>query len=402
MMSPRNSKLTLSPKIVLCLLACSAAQVSAYTAYVLPPSGDLTATLGTGTAVTTQVGYGYSTATSTNHALRWDSSTRTDLQPTDPLFVNSQANGVAGTGSSTQIVGQAMDTSGLNHAFVWDAANSPTDLTPSAYDHSATLATNGTTQVGYTNQQATLWTGTAASVISLHPADSISNTPFTSFLTSQGRAITPDSSAQVGVAFDDTFQVKHAIFWAGTAASALDLDPSTDPFIESEANGISSDGSGGYNVAGLVRYPTDNAHAGTYAEAWHVNGTSFTATELAIPAGFGFTQATGIAGNLIVGYGTAADGHEHALLWDPTLGTVTDLNALVTNLSSDYTDTFATGIDANGNIIGFANYDPSHVGLNNTEHAVVWTPDTIPEPTTLFLLTPALAFFLKRRKTPIN
>lgn len=400
MMSSRNSKLTLSSKIALCLLACSVSQASAaYTAYILGPSGDLTATLGTGTASTTQVGYGYSTATSTNHALRWDSFTRTDLQPTDPLFVNSQANGVAGTGPSTQIVGQAMDTSGLNHAIVWDAANTPTDLTPSTYDHSAALASNGTTQVGYANQQAALWTGPAASVVSLHPADTISNTPFTSFLTSQARAITADSSAQAGVAFDDSFQVNHAIFWTGTAASALDLDPSTDPFIESEANGIASDGSGGYNVAGLVRYPTDNAHAGTYAEVWHITGTSFTATELAIPAGFGFTQATGIAGNLIVGHGNAADGREHALLWDPTLGTVTDLNTLVTNLNSDYTDTFATGIDAQGNIIGFANYDPSHVGLSLTQHAVVWVPDTIPEPTTLLLLTPALAFLQKRRKT---
>ena len=63
--------------------------------------------------------------------------------------------------------------------------------------------------------------------------------------------------------------------------------------------------------------------------------------------------AFGIFGSQQVGYGNGAStgNNNHALLWSGTPNTVVDLHSF---LSSDYSGSDASAIDANGNIIGEA------------------------------------------------
>lgn len=83
---------------------------------------------------------------------------------------------------------------------------------------------------------------------------------------------------------------------------------------------------------------------------------------------------------LIVGYGTATNGLEHAFVWDN--GVFSDLGAL-------QNESYACGINKNGLIVGVSD-----------GQAVLWTP--VPEPTSIPLLVGGIAgltgFAVRRRK----
>jgi hypothetical protein len=67
----------------------------------------------------------------------------------------------------------------------------------------------------------------------------------------------------------------------------------------------------------------------------------------------------------------------HALLWTGSAESVSDLNAF---LPTGFTDAFATGIDAEGNIVGAAGGPAT--GVN---HVFLWKPAVVPEPSTIVL-----------------
>jgi uncharacterized repeat protein (TIGR03803 family) len=70
------------------------------------------------------------------------------------------------------------------------------------------------------------------------------------------------------------------------------------------------------------------------------------------PSGYTSSYATGISGSQQVGYGTSPDGNIHALLWSGTAASTMDLHSL---LSTNYgMFSVAAGIDANGDIVGYA------------------------------------------------
>ncbi|MGD0770711.1 MAG: dockerin type I domain-containing protein [Tepidisphaeraceae bacterium] len=125
-----------------------------------------------GTDGAEQVGYGYPNAQDVGnglcHALLWSgtAASAVDLNPSG--FINSTAYEVSGS----QEVGYGMDsaTGNSDHALLWTGtANSVVDLTPNppGTEEVGALATNGTQQVGYIGGAATLWSGTAASLVYL-------------------------------------------------------------------------------------------------------------------------------------------------------------------------------------------------------------------------------------------
>jgi hypothetical protein len=71
------------------------------------------------------------------------------------------------------------------------------------------------------------------------------------------------------------------------------------------------------------------------------------------PSGFTQSFAYGVSGGQQVGYGGgAATGfRDHALLWTGSADSVVDLH---TFLPPEFTSSYAWGIDADGNIVGWA------------------------------------------------
>jgi hypothetical protein len=94
----------------------------------LNPSG-FTKSMAHGTSGTQQVGWGRGEATGGNeHALLWNGSADSfvDLQQfLSSDFIGSQALGIAGNGN---IVGYAYDSSGYNHAILWEPVPEPATL----------------------------------------------------------------------------------------------------------------------------------------------------------------------------------------------------------------------------------------------------------------------------------
>jgi probable HAF family extracellular repeat protein len=159
----------------------------------------------------------------------------------------------------------------------------------------------------------------------------------------------------------------HALLWTGSAASVVDLHPSS--FTESEAHGV-SDG----QQVGLGRIGFSVSHALLWT------GSAASVVDLH-PSGFTTSEVLGVSGGQQVGdgFGPATGGARHALLWSGSAASVVDLNAF---LPPGFTSSVATGIDSDGNIVGYA-----ISGFNS--HAFLWQP--IPEPGTLTLLGMGLA-----------
>ncbi|MEY2430110.1 MAG: hypothetical protein QOJ40_2995, partial [Verrucomicrobiota bacterium] len=103
--------------------------------------------------------------------------------------------------------------------------------------------------------------------------------------------------------------------------------------------------------------------SGGYYHALLWSGTAGSAVDLH-PSGFDNSYALGISGSQQVGYGYTSGVIQHALLWSGTAESVVDLGSF---LSSDYADSIAQGIDADGNVIGYATYIAT-----GTPHAILW------------------------------
>ena len=152
---------------------------------------------------------------------------------------------------------------------------------------------------------ALLWAGTAASVVDLHPAG---------FTSSVARDIS--SSGQVGIA--SSSGRTYAMLWGGTAASAINLHSVSFTDTYAAAIGDASQvGSGTLNTAGFPRH----------ALLWR--GTADSVVDLN-PVGFNESAARDVSGDIQVGdgKGPATNFATHALLWHETAGSVVDLHPL--------------------------------------------------------------------------
>lgn len=294
----------------------------------------------------------------------------------------------------------------VNHAVLWNgSASGAIDLGPGT-----AAAVGDGQQVGSANDRAALWLGTAASRIDLNPsqqwvqsiATGVSGGQQVGWATRNVPCTTKKGSCSNG-----TRTEFHPFLWSGSAASAVDLTPLVLGFGVGRAlgtDGVQQVGTG-FEVIGI------NAFRGPFAVLW--SGTAESAVSLN-PFDAATSQANAVAGGQQVGYGytpkrallwrgsaesmvdmhpegyTSSEanatngfkqvgsgyifdpvtqvGHSHALVWSGDAASAVDLNQY---LPDGFTDAAATGIDADGKIVGWAgrgSSDPANV------HAVMWVP----------------------------
>lgn len=326
---------------------------------------------------------GAATVTGSSHAvmLSGNALTAVDLHPVPYYYSMAMCtDGLQQGGWGYSVVGGGV------HALVWNGASSSyADLNPSGYMFSYCLGVHSGEQVGYAQNQsyfvtashAMSWHSSAASAVDLHPA--------TPYLFS--RAVGCQNGEEVGyvssVAYPDGDAIgyhttSHAIRWSGTAASAVDLHPLG--FDASEATCTSGTQQGGW---GYVALGTSHQHALLWS------GTADSAVDLH-PLGYTDTKVTSITATQQVGEGWVGTpgvmgSVRHALLWAGTAASVVDLNQF---LPAGYTHAVATGIDANGNVVGYA-YNGAHpygLSIPAGAIAVVFAPGA-PAPNQLASLT---------------
>ena len=261
-----------------------------------------------------QVGYG------DGHALLWRGSGASvvDLHPA--RFATSEAHGTSGG----QQVG--FGSTGRSHALLWrGSAGSVVDLHPRGFDSSESLGTSGAQQVGWGipnggtllggPSHALLWRGSAASVVDLHPSG---------FDSSEALGTSGGQQVGWGVPTGGTFSRGpfHALLWRGSAGSVVDLHPSRSKwgFVDSQA--------------------------------------------LATSGG----QQVGWGGWGLPGWNENHGGPSHALLWRGSADSVVDLHLL---LPQGFESSYALGIDATGDVVGFASTE----GAIHTPYAFLWKRD---------------------------
>ena len=256
---------------------------------------------------------GYAGSSSSANALLWRGTPESKVSLHPSGFENSMANAVSGNIQ----VGEGTLDHGNIHALLWrGTAASVVDLHPAAgFDFSIAYGAGGDTQVGYasvvdfTHAKAMLWRGTAASAVNLHPSGYRSSV-----------AVAADGEFQAGHAFLDSGGQAHAMLWKGTAASAIDLHPS----------------------------------------------------------GFQGSYAHGARGSRQVGYATTSDGKFHAMVWSGTAASASDLHAALAGLTLggvplNLTGSVASGIDANGNIVGRGSVNVTVGGATSIKYyAILW------------------------------
>jgi hypothetical protein len=314
--------------------------------------------------------------------------------------------GVQGISPGGSIVGSGFQT-GKKRTLLWrNDTSAPIDLTPDAYNNGRAVIRRATDtqQIGeggidpsIGDTHALLWSGTAASVVDLHPAG---------FKTSTGSAIAGNVQGGAGQ-LTVTTEGNHALLWRGTAASVVDLHPSG--YYNTYVSGVTASGDlqfgsgiltrGGYNhallwrgtaasvvdlnstgyVASQIFDVSESTQGGTitpsaspgneHAALWR--GTAASVVDLH-PAGFQSSGISGVSGDTQVGYGFNPGGN-HALVWKGTAASVVDLqvvNPTITINGVVITIAFsvAAGVDRNGNIVG------SVTDSASKSYPVVWKP----------------------------
>lgn len=294
------------------------------------------------------------------HALLWNApgGAVTDLHPLSGI--SSYATGTdgdkqVGLGVFHDIVNSEFD----EHAMLWSGtAASAVDLHPtglSGVRNSFAWGTSGTQQVGYAyfsppgRAHALLWTGTPNSAVDLHPSG-----------FNESIAYGTDGNRQVGggtnTSMDPiccTSDVNHALLWSGTASSVVDLHPTNlSGFRDSHVRGI--------NGIQQVGHGSGTATGGfDHALLW--NGTANSAVDLHPTnlSGLLNSRAVGTNGIQQVGSYTRGDPEEytHAMLWSGTANSAIDLHLLLP--AGFGKRSYAWSIDSQGAVFGIA-YDAAH------------------------------------------
>lgn len=335
-----------------------------YTMIDLTPTGSTGASVA-GTSGTQQVGSaGFVTATDAgpsviNHAMVWngDAGSAVDL----------------GVGTAMAISNGQQAGSANAHAALWNGtAESLIDLNPAFWDQSAATGIAAGQQVGWASRRTIcgecgggtttifsmrpfLWSGSAASAIDLTPF----NLGF-----GAGQALGTDGVQQVGYAQQvlsaNAFSGSYAMVWSGTANSAVNLNPVGS--IESQAKAVFGGQQVGYGFA-------------HHALMWTGSAASFVDLH---PVGYVISEANATnsvqqAGSGMVSISSSVAANSHALVWTGSAASVVDLNQF---MPLGFTEAAATGIDAAGNIVGWASTGSRGIPANL--HAVMWVPSATP------------------------
>ena len=253
-----------------------------------------------------------------------------------------------------------------HHSALWSgSAASFVDLA-AGFNGTYCNGVHGGQQVGYGEtfiytvsiQHALMWTGSPAGYVDLHPI--IVGYPYSKAMgVRSGQQI--GFVSQIHYSINDTGPVQgsHAIVWNGTAASAVDLNP----IGFDSSQGLATNG---VQQGGWARVPLSSSQM--HAMLW--SGTADSAVDLH-PAGFTDSRITAVTATMQVGDGWVGPGYQagsirHALVWSGTAASVVDLNQY---LPVGYANAVATGIDANGNVVGYA-YNTFNQGMDIPPDAI--------------------------------
>lgn len=302
---------------------------------------------------------------SVQHAAAWTAvGTAMDLHSAN-LDANATSVAFATNGAQTVGVEISSDTT-IARGLLWTGGGPAVDITPTnlgAITSAVVYDTDGLHQAGYalgpvTNGQehAILWAGTSVAT-DLHP---------TNLDLTQSRAQADRGSQIAGYGSGPaTNSDEHALLWT-SSNTAVDLNPTALGITTSHAQGVSGTQQVGF---GTGTGTGGKWHAllwtGSAATAIDLNPTNLT--------GFTMSNATDTNGSQQVGYGVVAStgNPSHALLWNGTSEAV-DLQAL---LPANFVSSSASTIDASGNVFGIA-FDTA-----GNRHAVEWAAAAAtPEP----------------------
>ncbi|HEV2294721.1 MAG TPA: PEP-CTERM sorting domain-containing protein [Tepidisphaeraceae bacterium] len=244
---------------------------------------------------------------------------------------------------------------------------------------------------------ASLWSGTAASWVDLHPAN---------WDWSEGNGIS--DTQQVGqVLRGNVRQVRHAALWSGTAASFVDLHPAGFDESESSAYGATGTQQVGRasGRAGLWNGTADSwvdlgpgaayATSGTqqagsaFFGACLWSGTADSRVDLA-PAGATSSSAYGIFGQYQVGF-VSFSGGWRASLWSGTADSWEDLSLALTG---SWDESLASDVWINGNTLYVSGYG---YNLSTARYEALLWSRPVPEPSALSLLALGGLWGLRRR-----
>lgn len=242
-----------------------------------------------------------------NHAAIWNVSATgfIDMHPSNgpvaSLFpFNTRINDLRGT----QAVGIGSNTRTV-HALLWTNANplSVIDLNPAGFGSSYAQATTGSQQIGYgylaTNADqphALLWNGSATNFFDLNPPNYLFSFAFAG-----------DSVHQVGYGEDMQFNL-NALVWSGSAASAVSIHPSSGAFFDSRAISLNGNRAGGYGTSTngyshAIIWTALNPGSGVDVNPAEFFDSQITAINPYAAVGYGRTHAD-------------ITGSTHALLWN--------------------------------------------------------------------------------------
>lgn len=265
----------------------------------LQPAGFKSTTV-SATNGATQVGFGTLLPNGPTHAMRWSGSAESAVDINPPGASYSQAEGISADG---QIVGSANFGTSI-HATLWTNDN-VIDLHPATgYTQTHAARTDGTHQVGggvvpgASGWQALVWSGSADSVVNLHPDGYVASA-----------AISLSGPQVVGYAslagpYDG--QILHAAIWNLTTDTFADLNGDFAQSALLATNGTTQVGSSQISPNGPI-----------HAALWHGASDTYFDLHTLLPDNYDYSRATGIDadGNISgVAYNSAAGRYE-AVVW---------------------------------------------------------------------------------------
>lgn len=292
------------------------------------------------------------------------------LSPVD-LHPAGWINSMALSTDDTQQCGYGYAPLAGDHALLWSGSSASAVDLDALFPFTYCLGTHKGQQVGFgvrlvyisTTQHAMLWNGSAATAVDLHP-----------FAYPYSKALGVHNGQQVGYVSSAPYPglnldtpgyhtTSQAMLWSGSAASAVNLHPAGLTFTSSEALATNGVQQGGW-VYSL---------AGQHAVIW--SGTADSVVDLH-PAGYTDSKVIAMTATQQVGEGWtgpayAAGSVRHALVWQGTAASAIDLNQY---LPAGYTNAVATGVDAAGNVVGYAYNTPAYGTIPVDAIAVVFAP----------------------------
>ena len=257
-----------------------------------------------GTSGAKQVGRGNDLNGNPGHAWLFTGNALTSIDLNPATFSYSQATSISDDGAQQCGVGFGVVGSGMRPLLWSGSSASVVDLgLLSNFSLASCHGVNNGQQVGESQSQnlsnvitsthATLWSGGTTAAVDLHPGNPLF--PFSYAMgVKGGEQVGFESLSGYPTTVDSGWELAtHAIRWAGTAASAVDLHPAGFDASRALATNGTQQGGWGYITAAVS----------SHALLW--NGDAAGVIDLH-PAGFDSSRVTALNGTIQVGDGFVA------------------------------------------------------------------------------------------------